>query len=443
MLLVGNGVVVTRDEHNTYLDNGAVCIEKDRILEIGEYQTLSEKYKGAEFIDAKGGVIMPGFINTHNHIYSAFARGMSIPGNHPTNFMEILEGTWWKLDRKLTLKQTLLSAEITYIDCIKKGVTTVFDHHASFGHIEGSLFEIAKAAKEAGIRSCLSYEVSDRDGAKKMEAAVAENIDFLEACLKNPSDMLSAMIGLHASFTLSDATLKRCTEKNQGRTGFHIHVAEGLRDALHCREQYGLSVVERLKYKDILGDKTIAAHCIHISEQDMDILKDTDTMVVHNPQSNMGNGVGVPKALTMYEKDIIIGLGTDGYTNDMLESMKAAVPLHKHETGNPSAAWSEIPGMLFKNNKTIGERNFHVPLGVLKEGAKADVIVVDYKPYTPMSKENINGHILFGMNSNNTEVTIVNGKILMKDKKLETLNEADIICSCKEEAYKLWKELGV
>lgn len=443
MLLIGNGVVVTRDDEDTYLDNGAVCIENDRILEVGDYKSLLEKYKDAEFIDAKGSVIMPGFINTHNHIYSAFARGMSIPGNNPTNFLEILEGTWWKLDRKLTLEQTLLSAKITYIDCIKRGVTTVFDHHASYGHIEGSLFEIAKAAKEAGIRTCLSFEVSDRDGTQKMEAAVAENIDFLESCLKASSDMLSGMIGLHASFTLSDATLKLCTDKNQGRAGFHIHVAEGLSDALHCRENYGRSVVERLNSRGILGDKTIAAHCVHISDTDMDILKETDTVVVHNPQSNMGNAVGVPGVLTMYEKKIVLGLGTDGYTNDMLESMKAANALHKHESKNPSAAWREIPDMLFRNNKIVGERSFQVPLGALKEGAKADVIVIDYKPYTPMNKENINSHILFGMNSNDTVVTIVNGKVLMRDKKLSALNEADIIASCKEEAYKLWKELGI
>ncbi len=443
MLLIGNGVVVTRDDNNTYLDHGAVCIENDCILEVGAYEVLSDKYKEAEFIDAKGKVIMPGFINTHNHIYSAFARGLSIPGNNPANFLDILEGTWWKLDRKLTLEQILLSAKITYLDCIKKGVTTVFDHHASYGHIEGSLFAIAKAAKEAGIRTCLSYEVSDREGIQKMEEAVAENINFLEYSLKDSSGMLSAMIGLHASFTLSDATLKLCTDKNQERAGFHIHVAEGLSDEIHCRKEYGMSVVKRLGLRGILGYKTIAAHCVHISEEDMNILKETNTVVVHNPESNMGNAVGVPKVLTMYEKNILLGLGTDGYTNDMLESMKAATTIHKHESKNPSAAWKEIPELLFQNNRMIGERSFKVPFGVLKAGAKADVIVIDYKPYTPMSRDNINSHILFGMNGNDTVITIVNGKVLMRDKKLIVFNEEEVIASCKEEAGKLWKELGI
>lgn len=442
MLLIGNGVVVTRDTQNTYLEQGAVCIEQDKILEVGEYKHLLAKYKDAEFIDAKGGMIMPGLINTHNHIYSAFARGMSIPGNNPSDFLEILEGTWWKLDRKLTLEQILLSAKITYIDCIKKGVTTIFDHHASFGHIDGSLFEIAKAAKEIGLRTCLSYEVSDRDGEVKMEAAVAENVAFLEHCQRDSTGMLGAMMGLHASFTLSDETLKLCTDKNQGRVGFHIHVAEGLSDALHCRETYEMSVVERLKARDILGNKTIAAHCVHISEEDMELLRDTKTMVVHNPQSNMGNAVGVPKVLTMYDKGILIGLGTDGYTNDMIESMKAANALHKHEAKNPSAAWREVPDMLFKHNSLIGQRTFGVSIGVLKEGAKADIIVLDYKPYTPMNQDNVNGHILFGMQAADTTTTIVNGKVLMKDRKLTISNEEEIISTCRVEASKLWRELG-
>ncbi|MFV0343063.1 MAG: putative aminohydrolase SsnA [Anaerocolumna sp.] len=443
MLLVGNGVLITRDDKNTFLKSGAVCIEDDRIIEVGDYRELAEKYVEAEFIDAKGKVIMPGLINTHNHIYSAFARGMSIPGNEPKNFLDILEGTWWRLDRKLTLEQILLSAKITYMDCIKKGVTTVFDHHASYGHIEGSLFEIAQAAKEAGVRTCLSYEVSDRDGVKKMEAAVAENTDFLEYSLKDNSDMLKAMIGLHASFTLSDATLNLCVNKNQGRAGFHIHVAEAWNDEKHCRENYGMSIVERLGRRDILGSKTIAAHCVYINEKDMELLNKTNTMVVHNPQSNMGNGVGVPKILSMIEKNIILGLGTDGYTNDMLESMKAANALHKHEMRNPSAAWSEIPQMLFYNNKVIGERTFQTSIGTLEEGAKADVIVVDYKPYTPMNRENVNSHILFGMNGSDTVTTIINGKIVMEDKKLTLLNEEAVIEDCKVEAYKLWKSLGI
>ena len=452
MLLIGNGTVVTRDSNSTFLEQGAVLIKENRIKEVGNFDYLKEKYKDAEFIDARGGLIMPGLINTHNHIYSAFARGLSIPGNNPGNFLEILEGTWWKIDRKLTLKQVELSALATYMDCIKNGVTTVFDHHASFGNITGSLFEIAKAAKFTGVRTCLSYEISDRDGLDKMKEAVQENVDFIDYCEKDNSGMLAAMAGMHASFTLSENTLNYCLNKIGDKAGYHIHVAEGESDALHCREHYHMSIVERLKRSGILGEKTIAAHCVHIDEKDMELLKETDTMVVHNPESNMGNAVGCPKVLSMFEKGILLGLGTDGYTNDMLESLKVANILHKHETKNPSAAWMEIPQMLYYNNRNIASRTFSAKnkvitnqedvYGCIQKGALADVIIMDYKPFTPINAKNINSHILFGMNGKDTITTIVNGKVLMKDRKFIYLDEESIDKECREEAKNLWKNLS-
>lgn len=440
MLLVGNGNLITRDKENTFTQQGAVCIKDQFIYDIGNLEELKSKYPEAQFIDAHGGLIMPGFINTHHHIYSAFARGLAIPGNHPTNFLEILEGTWWKLDRKLTLKQVELSAKITYLDCIRNGVTTVFDHHASFGHIEGSLFKIADVAKELGVRTCLSYEISDRDGEDKMKASVKENMDFLEYCSKDTSDMIKGMIGMHASFTLSDETLRYCVEQNDGRAGFHIHVAEGSSDAAHCRENYHSSIVERLIKHNILGSKTIAAHCVHIDEQDMELLRESGTMVVHNPESNMGNAVGCPKVLKLLEKGILVGLGTDGYTSDMLESMKVANLLQKHDSRNPSAAWSEIWSMLFQNNRIIAEKLFGQRIGVLEKGACADVIIIDYHPYTPMNQSNLNSHILFGINGKDTITTIINGKVLMKDRNIIHRSEELLQLSIKE-AELLWKDL--
>ncbi len=202
-----------------------------------------------------------------------------------------------------------------------------------------------------------------------------------------------------------------------------------------------MSIVERLYKKGILGDKTIAAHCVHINEQDMDLLKETNTSVVHNPESNMGNAVGCPDVLTMYKKGILIGLGTDGYTNDMIESMKVANLLQKHNSKNPSAAWSEIPEMIFKNNRKIADKFFENPIGILEKGAYGDVIILDYEPLTPMDENNINSHILFGINGRNTITTIINGKLLMKDRQLIHVDETGLMSLCREEAGKLWKDL--
>ncbi|MEG0115979.1 MAG: putative aminohydrolase SsnA, partial [Hydrogenoanaerobacterium sp.] len=294
MLLIGNGRLVTRDETNPFLENGAVLTDGDSITEIGTTAELLAKYPKAEFIDAHGGVIMPGLINAHNHIYSAFARGLTINGNNPKNFMDILEGLWWTLDRNLTLDDTEYSARATYIDSIKNGVTTVFDHHASYGSTEGSLQRISEVAKEYGVRTCLCYEVSDRDGEEKTKAAVLENEAFINAAAKDKSDMQYGMMGMHAAFTLSDKTLRLCREHTPKDVGFHIHVAEGIDDVYDSLAKYGKRIVNRLYDNDILGRRTIAGHCIHITPAEMDILKQTDTMVVHNPESNMGNAVGCP-----------------------------------------------------------------------------------------------------------------------------------------------------
>ena len=441
-MIIGNGRLITRDENNTFIENGAVLIKGKLIKAVGTTEQLRKDYPGEEFIDAYCGVIMPGMINTHNHIYSALARGLSIKGYNPHNFIDILDGLWWTLDRKLTLEETRVSAEATYIDCIKNGVTTIFDHHASFGSIEGSLFEIAEAAKKYGIRSNLCYEVSDRDGKEKSLASIKENADFIKYCQKDDSDMLKAMMGIHASFTVSDETFALCRKEMPDDVGFHVHVAEGIADLHMCLKDHGKRVVERLMDNGVLGSKTIAVHCVHINNAEIEMLKETDTMVVHNPESNMGNAVGCPPTLDIFNAGVLTGLGTDGYTNDMLESYKVANILHKHNKCMPNVAWGEIPAMLFENNAKIANRYFSTPLGMIKEGYSADVVVTDYNPLTPMDGSNCNGHILFGMNGRSVVTTVAAGKLLMKDRELIGIDEAAVMAHAREMAAKLAKDIN-
>lgn len=196
MILLANGKLITRDPSGTgYLPDGGVVTDGGKIVEVGETAALKAKYPQAEFVDAKGGVIMPGLINAHTHIYSALARGLSINGYAPTNFYEVLDGQWWYIDRHLDLAATKASAQALVIDSIKQGVTTIFDHHASFCEIPGSLMEIAKVTQDMGLRACLCYEVSDRDGEEKSLQSVQENKDFIDYCESRPSDMLKAMFG--------------------------------------------------------------------------------------------------------------------------------------------------------------------------------------------------------------------------------------------------------
>lgn len=442
MILIGNGRLVTRNSENPLYEDGCVAVEENLIKEVGTTKDLKAKYPDAEFIDAKGGTIMPGFINAHNHIYSAMARGLSIKGHNPKNFMDILDGQWWKMDRLLHNEENKYSAYATYMEGIKCGVTTVFDHHASYGEIKDSLFAISDVAKDLGVRTCLCYEVSDRDGEDKMKEAVLENEAFMKATLKDDSDMQKGMMGLHAPFTLSNQTLEYCAEHKPEPYGYHIHVAEGLADVYDSLEKYNKRCVERLFDMNILGEKTIAGHCIHINEREMEILAKTNTMVVHNPESNMGNAVGCGPVLKMLEKGILVGLGTDGYTNDMTESFKVANIIHKHNLCNPTVAWGESAQMLFDNNPQIGARYFNKPIGVIKEGAYADIIVTDYDPYTPMTAANINSHVLFGMQGRSVVTTMINGKVVYKDREFVHVDEKAMMAKIREVSEKYWNRIN-
>jgi putative selenium metabolism protein SsnA len=376
------------------------------------------------------------------HYYSTFARGMNLGGKPATTFGEVLSGLWWRLDKQLTLEDVYYSAVGPMIDCIRNGVTSVIDHHASPFAVTGSLFKIAEAAKLFGLRSNLCYEVSDRDGETIKDAGIKENIDFAKHCKAQNEDMLKSLFGIHAQMTVSEKTLNQCVEAAAGAgIGFHIHAAEGIEDVIDSVSKHGLRVIERLHKYGVLSKKSLAVHCIHITEEEMELLKDSGAAVVHNPQSNMGNAVGVSSVLDMIKKGILVGLGTDGYTADMTESLKTAAILHKHAKAVPSVAWAEPPAMLFENNKTIMERFISGKVGALKKDAYADIIIVDYKGPTPVNENTINSHILFGVSGRHVDTTIINGKITMKERELVNIDEEALLAKSREQARKLWERI--
>ncbi len=442
MLLMGNGRVITRDADNPFLRDGCVVMEGNAIVDVGDTAMMKGTYPNAAFVDARGGVIMPGLINAHEHIYSAFARGMSLRDYNPRGFLDILDGLWWTLDRHLLIQDTRASADATMIDCIENGVTTIFDHHASYGEIEGSLFAIADSARQYGVRVDLCYEVSDRDGAEKMREGVKENADFIRYTQADTTGMVAGLFGLHAQFTLSDETLAYCRDQAPADAGFHVHVAEGIEDVERCLQEHGKRPVFRLYDFDILGENTICGHCTHVDEAEIDLLRETRTNVAHNPESNMGNAIGCPPTLRMMHEGVLVGLGTDGYTNDMLESLKVAKLLHQHHLHDATVAWAEAPQMLFENNAKLASRAFGRPLGVLKPGAAADVIALDYTPLTPMTAENYAGHVLFGMSGKSVIHTVINGELKMKDRVLTEVDKQAVLAHCRDTASELWSRIN-
>ena len=442
MLIIGNGRVITRDGDTPYWEEGAVVTEGEIIRELGPTASMREKYPQAEFVDANGGIIMPGLINAHTHIYSGLARGLSIRGHDPHTFYQVLDGMWWNIDRHLDLEGTRASAYATILECIRNGVTTIIDHHASYREITGSLFAIRDVAKEMGMRAGLCYEVSERDGMKKCDEAIEENANFARWAAEADDDMIKAMFGGHALFTISDETFDKMAKANDGLTGFHIHVCEGSTDRTDSWDRYGMRPIDRLKNHGILGKKTILGHCIELTDDELDVIAATGTMCVTNPESNMGNAVGVAPVLKMFQKGILVGLGTDAYTHDMLESLKVELIIQRHNAGLPNVGWAESTGMLFKNNAAMCARYLSRPVGILQAGALADIAVFDYKPFTPFSDVNVDGHMIFGFQGRMCTHTVINGKLLMKDRKLVACDEEAVTARIHEAAVRLWNELN-
>lgn len=442
-MIITNGTLITWEEPNRILEGQAIRIQDDRIAEIGPVAELRGRYPQDEVLDAQGQYVMPGNICAHTHFYGAFARGMPIPGPAPKDFPEILQKLWWPLDRSLTLENVKASAEVMLVEAIKHGTTTLIDHHASPNAIDGSLDVIAEAVQAAGLRAVLCYEVSDRDGPEKAKAGIAENVRFLQRARQESiaGGRVAATFGLHASLTLSEATLEACRAAVPAGVGFHIHVAEHESDQYDSLAKSGQRVVDRLYRLGILGSKTIVAHCVHIDAYETALLAETGTWVSHQPRSNMNNAVGVAAVESMLRAGIPVCLGTDGFTSTMWEEWKTAYLLHKVWHRDPR----RMPGQMVArmgiyNNAALAQKFFpQAPLGVLAPGAYADIIFVDYRPHTPLTPENLPWHVIFGFHESMVTTTIVAGKVLMRDRRLLTVDEAEIAQRARQQAPAVWE----
>jgi putative selenium metabolism protein SsnA len=439
-ILITNGILVTWEAGADLIENGAVLIEDGRIVRIGPSSKMEARYPDAERIDARGQLVMPGNICAHTHFYGAFARGMAIPGPAPKDFPEILERLWWPLDQALDTEAVRYSALVCLLDAIKHGTTTLIDHHASPNALAGSLDVIADAVEEAGLRTVLCYEVTDRYGAESAKASIDENVRFIRAAKERKN--IAATFGLHASLTLSESTLEACADAGQAvGSGFHIHVAEHEADEYDCLNQYGMRIVDRLHKHGMLGNKTIVAHAVHTDIREAELLSKTNTWVTHQPRSNMNNAVGVADMDGMLRAGIQVCLGNDGFSNNMWEEWKTAYLLHKVANRDPRRAdGMSIVQMGVHNNAALAGMFFpNDRPGYLTKGATADIIFVDYHPTTPLTAGNLPWHILFGFEASMVTTTICAGKVLMRNRQLTTLDEAAITARSREVAQAVWR----
>ena len=431
---IQNALVVTLDDAGTILPNGQILIEDSKISAVGNNLPAPAN---AEIIDAHGRVAIPGLINAHHHLYSSFARGFAPPGEPAANFVQILERMWWKLDLALDPDAVRYSSYAALLEAIHTGCTTIIDHHASPSCTDGSLDIMEETFRHAGLSGCLCYETSDRN---RPGDGLAENARFIQKCQASRDGQITALFGLHAQMTLSDKTLEATAAAcRDSGTGVHIHVAEDLSDEEHCLAHHGSRIVQRLHQFGLTGEKSLFIHGIHLDESEMDLIAQTGTMMVHNPESNMNNAVGTQPMLTLLQKGILLGLGTDGMTSHMISSARTAHLLQRASLRDPRVAFVEACNMLLAHNAQIAARCFPEPRGQLAPGQLADVALFDYVPTTPLEPGRFLGHLLYGLNFARVHTTIARGKILMRDSQILSLDETEICAKAREAARGVWK----
>lgn len=378
---------------------------------------------GIRSVDCCGKYITKSFACGHHHVYSALSRGMPSPKKEPASFLEILQYIWWTLDKALDTDSIRSCALVTAINCAKNGVTFVIDHHASPFAVEGSLETIAEAFDEVGVGHLLCYEISDRDGPDIAAKGLEETAAYLARH--------QGLVGLHASFTVGNNTLEQAVSlaKRTG-SGIHVHVAEDRSDQEHCLKNYGKRVIERFADAGVLQfPKTILAHCLHPDDHERALVAGSQAWIVENTESNLNNSVGFFNSKGLGDR---IMLGTDGMHSNMLRSAKSAFFAgHNYDTIDYAETYRR-----FRNvHRYLAENRFD-------GDGENNLVVLDYDPPTPFDSSNFTGHFLFGIESQHVEHVISQGKLIVENREIITVDETEILKEARWQAERLWKRTG-
>lgn len=422
------------------LDGVDVAIEGTTIVAAGP--DLVGRYPQASVKDMRGRLVMPGLVCAHNHFYSGLSRGIMARLGPCTDFISTLQNLWWKLDRALDEESLRCSARVCCVEAIRSGCTAVIDHHASPALIEGSLDVLHAAFHEVGLRGMTCFETTDRNGGfEELRRGVEENVRFArrldgEAKLTPGEPLLvQSHIGAHAPFTLPDEGLEMLAEAiHTTRRGLHIHVAEDRYDVSHSHHHYGQDPLVRLERAGLLDRKSLIAHGVFLSPEDIRVLNRHDAFLVHNARSNMNNQVGYNPHLASYDH---VALGTDGIGSDMFEELKFA--WFKHRDAGGELGPDRFLQFLDNGNLLL-ERNFGARFGALAPGCQADLVICDYPAPTPLRPENLAGHIIFGLGSGSVRSVIVAGRFVYEDRCFP-FDVDEIYADARQSAAKLWRRM--
>lgn len=419
-------------------ENMDVLIEGNRIASVNE--SAARKYDDCELIDGRGKIVFPGIVCSHHHIYSALSRGILAPIGPTNDFVSILKNLWWRLDRAIDRDALRFSTLVASLDAIRCGATAIIDHHASPSFIEGSLDVVKEGMELVGVRGATCYEVTDRHGRGGMHAGIEENRRFaleIEREKSAGAQLVEAHIGGHAPCTLPEEAYERMGDvmRETGR-GLHLHIAEDKYDVSQSHIVYGEDIVRRLDRHGLVDEKAILVHGVHLTEEEVELLNERDSFLVHNARSNMNNNVGYNKLLPKLRN---LALGTDGIGADMFAELQTAYFKHKDDGG----PWwpGEFLASLQAGNRIL-ERCFGLRFGRIEPGYMADLAVAQYSPPTPLSAENLAGHFVFGLSSGIIQTVIVDGCIVLRDGEFgDEIDREAIAAGAREQAALLWKRM--
>jgi cytosine/adenosine deaminase-related metal-dependent hydrolase len=388
-----------------------------------------------EDIDADGRILTVPNINFHDHFYSRLAKGLTIKGQ-TNNFHNILKNLWWKLDMILDNEMIKASTQMAGLESIRNGTTYVFDHHSSPNTAKGSLGIIADTLNEIGIRGVLCFEITDRNGKKLSDDGLKENQIFLSELT---NENIKGMLGLHASFTLEDDSLKNAASSlTEHDIGVHIHLCEDKVDREISLKEFNKLPVERLQEFGLLNDRSILAHGIHLAENEFRTIKQTGSAFAYNPDSNLNNAVGLPD-FTHISKDIPILAGTDGMNSNPARTLKQLFLLSRYKGLSFDEAFNWIIKIYFDQIDFV--QKYFPDFPTLNVNDRADFIIWDYIPPTPFTPENIWGHYVYGMLERPFHTVIQNGKALMNNFRI-TLDESEMNKNIVDQGTRLYNKFN-
>ena len=443
MLLIKNGIIVTMDADRRIHRNGSILVDGDRIVQIGPVDRITVAPE-TEVIDASGMIVLPGFVSTHNHLYSAVVRSLPYSGydNIDFSFISWMERFWFALlEDQVTREQIYAGTLANCVDQIKRGITTTSDTIEGSYALPGALFEADRACMESGIRAVLAFETTGRISDENAALGLQENIEFFEMAQKR-GDRVTGRFGVHTTFTCSTELIQRVAEEARKRgAGLQMHCCDDRWHSFDTTRRFGKRAVKYLEDIGFLGPDVLLAHCSYIDPlQDPPIFKKYDVKVSHNAESNAIFGFW-PNMIPLLQEDITVGLGVDGMTHSMFEIMRTVQMIHRIRYENLEIlpddqvlAMATIEGA--KCLQMEGE------IGSLEVGKKADILILTNQSTVPLFEHNVVTHIVSSSDRADVDTVIIDGRVVLRHGKMQTVDEEEVLELCRAEAVKLWEANG-